>query len=178
MGLRSNFKFHECDKRTMFRKVYPVVARIAGNYDLLDNGRPKILLQNDRGERLSSDSVARQIEAVAYHAREAMVRTCLDVCGFLSQPKEDTKLLVNGCFFLKTAIYDVWTKIHNFPENPDFDGDLEEEPQRPPSFYDASFWASSVVQSWLVVHTVYEWYELRMKAWARLEADKLVNSWP
>lgn len=177
MSLRSNFKFHECDKRVVFKNAYRVISGTAANYDLLRDGRPVILMENDRGEKYSSAVVARQIQAVAYHSREAMVRTCLDVCRHLVQPSAAPKLLVNGCFFLKMAITDVWDQLFHFPENPVFDGFLEDIPQREPSFYNDSFWGSSIVQSWLVVHTVYNWYELCMPRWSTSEADKLVNGY-
>lgn len=177
MSLRSNFKFHECDKRMVLRKVCRVICGIADEYDLLRDGRPAVLLGNDRGERYPSSAVARQIQAVAYHSREAMIRTCLDACRHLAQPSTEPKLLVNGCFFLKMAILDVWDQLFHFPENPVFDGFLEDIPKREPAFYDDSFWASSIVQSWLVVHTVYNWYELYMPRWSTSEADKLVNGY-
>ena len=175
MSLRSNFKFHECDKRKILRRAYAIVSPIAAGFDLLENGRPVILLRNDRDERFPSETIANQIKTVAYHSREAMVRTCLDVCGILSQPSNGKKLLVNGCYFLRLAIDDVWKRLHHFPENPAFDNLLEDIPKRPPTFYDTSFWSSSIVQSWLIVHTVYEWYALCMPRWASSEADKLVN---
>lgn len=176
MSLRSNFKFQECDKIIVYKRVYAVVAPIANKYDLLNDGRPVIFLENDRGERLPAESVSSQIIDVAYHSREAMVRTSLDVCRFLSGQAPDTKLLVNGCFFLKTSIVHVWSRLRQFPENPDFDGVLQETPQRDVSFYDADFWNSSIVQSWLVVHSAYEWYEFYMKRWALSVADKVLAS--
>lgn len=175
MSLRSNFKFHECDKIVVFRQVYAIASKIAASYDLLEDGRPKIFLESDKGEKYSSDGVAPYIVDVAYHSREAMVRTCLDVCRCLSNPSEETKLLVNGCYFLEVATCDVWKNLFHFPENPDFDGYLEEIPQRPQTFYDSSFWSSSIVQSWLIVHTVYAWFELRMRRWASETAEKIVN---
>ena len=172
MSLRSNFKFHECDKLIVYKYVYPVISPIAAKYDLLNDGRPVIVLENDRGEILPTENVSNQIQDVAYHSREAMVKTCLDVCRFLSGQSGDTKLLINGCFFLRTAISHICSRLRYFPENPDFDGVLQELPKRDASFYDADFWNSSLVQSWLIVHSVYEWYGLHMKRWALFEADK------
>lgn len=175
MKLRSNFKFHECDKIVVFRRAYRVVANFADGYDIVQDGLPRMVLYNTRDERYGTDSIAGQLDDIALHSREAMVRTCLDVCRYLSGNADNTKFLVNGCYFLKTAIDKVWTRSFRFPENPVFDGFLEEVPQRTPSFYDAEFWSSSIVQSWMIVNTVYEWYELYMKDWARYTAEKIVS---
>ncbi len=176
MSLPSNFKFHECDKLIVFKYVYPVILPFSNKYDLLNDGRPRIFLENDRGERLPAENVSNQIQTVAYNSREAMVKTCLDVCRFLSGQSGNTKLFINGCFFLRTAISHVCLRLRHFPENPDFDGALQELPRRDVSFYDADFWNSSLVQSWLIVHSVYEWYELYMKRWALSVADTALAS--
>lgn len=175
MKLRSNFKFHECDKRVVFRKVYQVVASIGDGYDIVQDGFPRMVLFNTRNERYGTDSIAGQLEDIAFHSREAMVRTCIDTCRHLSCEANETRLLVNGCYFLSVAILQLGKGLKLFPENQDLEGLRDEEPQRPASFYDSAFWGSSVVQAWLVVHSVYEWYALYMGRWAKDTAEKIVS---
>lgn len=126
---------------------------------------------NDDGVPLSQDSIARQLEDVAYRHRESMVAFALILTDAIAgKPVE--KFNAISAHIFDYALSFVAGQRLRFPTH---DGSVigtEAMPKvtRKDGFYDAAFWSSEIVKSWVVVHIVWEWYAYHLRDWAEQEA--------
>lgn len=149
--------------RTTFdKKVQPVLP---DRYDY------RIVDCNDDGVPLSQDSIARQLEDVAYRHRENIVAFALILTDAIAGKPGERFNLISAHIFDYALSFVAGQRLR-FPTH---DGSVigtETLPKvtRKDGFYDAAFWSSEIVKSWVIVHIVCEWYTYHLRDWAEQEA--------
>ena len=149
--------------RTTFdAKVNPVLPY---TYDY------RIVECNDHGMPLPQDSIVGQLEDIAFKYRENMVAFALILTDSLAG-RTGEKFNTVAAHMFDHALSVVSEHLLRFPTH---DGSVigtEAPPKvtRKDGFYDAAFWSSEIVKSWIVVHIVWEWYAYHVRKWAVQEA--------
>ena len=126
---------------------------------------------NDDGVPLSQGLIAGQLEDVAYRHRESMVAFAL-ILTDATAGKTCEKFNVISAHIFDYALSFVAERRLRFPTH---DGSVigtEALPKvtRKDGFYDAAFWSSEIVKSWIVVHIVWEWFAYHIRDWSEQEA--------
>lgn len=149
--------------RTAFdEKVRPVIPYVF-DYRIVDC--------DDDGRPLSQDLIARQLENVAYRYRENMVAFALVLADAISGKSGESFNIISAHMF-DHALSIIADRSLRFPthEGAVIGMEVPTKSTRKDGFYDAAFWSSEIVKSWIVVHVVWEWFAYHVHEWAKQEA--------
>lgn len=130
----------------------------------------RLVERDSHGRQLSEDLIVKQLEDVAFKCRENMVAFALILTdAIVGKPCEKFNLVSAHIF--DYALSSVAERRLRFPthEGSVIGTDAPPKATREAGFYDAAFWSSEIVKSWVVVHIVWEWYEYHLREWAEQE---------
>lgn len=131
----------------------------------------RIVECDSHGRPFAQDSIIGQLEDLAFKYRESVVAFALILTDSLAG-RTGEKFNTVAAHMFDHALSTVASRRLRFPTH---DGSVigtEAPPKvtRKDGFYDAAFWSSEIVKSWVVVHIVWEWFAYHVREWAEQES--------